>query len=260
MFVPKLIRFAIGLLGVLVLLATPAWAGDLTLTGTVTYYERIALPPGSRLRVTLVEMDGMAPVVGASSSIPASGSVPVRFSLQLSTDAAETGKPHGLLAEISSQGRVMFRNAQPVPVNLHATVPVEVVVNFSPAPPPDPQPEEPMSPPAGPLLDTRWKVTSIGGRPVAGQRPLTLSVAADHQVGGSGGCNNYFTEVSMSETTLSFGPPAATRMACAPEVMEQEAAFFAALAAVASYELDGSGLRLLDAAGVPLVGLVRETE
>jgi len=29
---------------------------------------------------------------------------------------------------------------------------------------------------------------------------------------------------------------------------------------VASYELDGQGLRLLDAAGVPLIGLVRTTE
>ena len=49
-------------------------------------------------------------------------------------------------------------------------------------------------------------------------------------------------------------------MACAPDLMNEENAYFTALSAVASYELDDLGLRLLDAAGVPLIGLVRTTE
>ena len=257
MIVSKLIRAAIWWL---VLLAAPSLAGDVTLSGTVTYYERIALPPGARLQVTLVETSGTKPVVGASSSIPATGSVPVSFALNLHTDATEAEGAYGLLAEISSQGRVMFRNTQPVPVELRAPAPVEIVVNFSPDPPHNPPPEMPMPAPSNDLLDTLWTVTSIGGRPVTGARPLTLSIASDHQVGGSGGCNRYFTEASIADDMLSFGPPAATRMACDAALMEQETAYFTALMAVASYELDTAGLRLLDAAGIPLVGLVRTTE
>ena len=106
------------------------------------------------------------------------------------------------------------------------------------------------------LLDTLWRVTSIGARPVLGGPPVPLSIAADHRAGGNGGCNNYFTEASFEADRLTFGPAAATRMVCAPEIMAQEAAYFAALAAVAGFELGQGSLRLLDAAGVPLVGLV----
>ena len=39
--------------------------------------------------------------------------------------------------------------------------------------------------------------------------------------------------------------------------MAQEAAFFAALSAVAAYEQAEDSLRLLDAAQIPLIGLIR---
>jgi putative lipoprotein len=46
-------------------------------------------------------------------------------------------------------------------------------------------------------------------------------------------------------------------MACEPTIMARESRFFAALAATRAYELADDRLRLLDAAGVPLLGLVR---
>jgi putative lipoprotein len=42
--------------------------------------------------------------------------------------------------------------------------------------------------------------------------------------------------------------------------MAQESAFFAALIAVARYEISDDSLRLLDAAEVPLIGLIRTKE
>ncbi len=100
-----------------------------------------------------------------------------------------------------------------------------------------------------------WRITSIGGKPAVGERPPTFSITADSRAGGNSGCNNYFAEADFTDG-LSFGPAAATRMACAEPLMAQEAALFAALAAVANYETDGESLRLLDAAGIPLIGLV----
>lgn len=255
MTVSKLICAVAALLAVLL---TPAWAGDVTVTGTVTYRERIALPADARLQVTLVALPWATRIAGAASDIPARGGVPVNFSLNLRTNSVDAGGAHGLLAEISSQSRVMFRNVQPVPVDLAAPMPVEIVVNFSPDPPHPPPPA--ISVPAFDFLEQDWTVTSIGGRPVIGTRPLTLSIEADYGAGGSGGCNNYFAETNIEQGTIVFGPAAATRMACDPAIMEQEAAYFAALAAVASYEHDKQSLRLLDAAGIPLIGLIHATE
>ncbi|SMQ72102.1 putative lipoprotein [Devosia lucknowensis] len=246
------------LLALMVMLTTPVWADDVTLTGTVTYRERIALPSDAQLRVTLVTLDRAQPVVGAAARLAPKASVPVGFTLNVRSGVAHTGIAYGLLAEISSEGRVMFRAMQPVPVDLQTATPVEIVVSFSPDPPHDPPPTLPL-PPAE-LVDQVWTVTSIGGRPVTGSTPLTFSVAADYRASGSAGCNNYFAEASIEDNAMSFGPAAATRKACEPALMEQERAYLAALAAIASLEHDGDSLRLKDAAGIPLIGLVRATE
>jgi len=238
---------------VLLTLAVPAAASPLTLTGEVFYRERMALPPGATLHVSLVTLPDGRAVVGAGAAIEARGQVPLAFTLNIRSDVA--GRPHGfgLVAEIRHAGVPLFRNDRPVPVDVTAPEPVSILLHRvvrPPAPPVEPAVPEPV------LLDTLWRVTSIGARPVLGGRPVTLSIAADHRAGGNGGCNNYFTEASFEADRLTFGPAAATRMVCAPEIMAQEAAYFAALAAVAGFELGQGSLRLLDAAGVPLVGLV----
>ncbi len=243
------------LLAALALLIVPTFAATVTITGTVTYRERIALPQDAGLRVTLVRLDDDKSVAGASARIPTLGQVPIAFELNVHSDVPIADGGYGLVAEISSGGRILFRN--PVPAPTDGTQPVSIVVNFAPQPAP---PSQPQVPPVPDFIDTVWTVTSIGGRPVAGTRPLTLSIATDLRAGGSGGCNNFFTEASIEANSISFGPAAATNMACTPEILEQEAAYFAALAAVSSYENDDKGLRLLDAAGVPLIGLVRTTE
>lgn len=241
------------LAAVLVLLATPAWAETVTVNGSVTYRERLALPSDATLRVTLVRLDGTVPVAGAEASIPTRGIVPIAFALNVRTELDIFDGAYGILAEISAGGQVLFRNPVAVPVT---ATPAAILVNHAPQ---TPRPPEPGLPPVE-FLEMEWTVTSIGGRPVSGTRPLTLTIAADLRAGGSGGCNDFFTEASIEGETIEFGPPAATRMACEPTVMDQEIAYFAALSATASYEHDSQGLRLLDAAGIPLVGLVRATE
>lgn len=245
------------LVALMALIAAPAWAQQpVTLEGSVTYRERIALPQNAWLKVMLVELIDASPVVGATASIPTRGQVPIGFRLNVRSDVDTHDGTYGLVAEISSGGRVLFRNPVPVPVSDQAGAQSHIVVNY--APEPIIEPVQPL--PTAELLDTIWIVTSIGGRPVTGDVEVTLSIAADHRAGGSGGCNNFFTEATLVEQTLSFGPAAATRMACDAAIMAQEDAYFTALAAVVSYEQDKHGLRLLDAAGIPLVGLVRATE
>lgn len=240
------------------MLAAPVMAEDVTFSGIVSYRERMALPADSALYVTLVSLPGGTRVAGANAELRGKVGSPIQFTLNVRSDVVSAGGAYGLVAEIWSEGYVLFRNGQPVPVDLDEPAGNVIDVYFSP-PPPHEAPEQILPPvdTPNPLLDVLWSVTSIGGEPVLGQTELTLSITADHRAGGNGGCNSYFTEASFATPPLSFSPIAGTRMACEPAVMTQEARFFAALGATAGYDLAGDTLKLVDAAGVPLAGLVR---
>lgn len=253
---PKFVRIGLAMLG-LALLTNAAMAEDVVFTGEVTYRERIALPADAQLWVTLVSLSDGKAVVSAAASVSTRGQVPLQFTLNVRSQVIADGRAYGLTAEIRSQGRIMFRSTEPVHVDTGAPAPTRILVSVALDPPHDaPEPVPPVDAP-NPLLDTIWRVTSIGGDPVMPATAPTLSIAADLRAGGHGGCNNYFTEASFIEAPLSFGPVAGTRMACAPDVMAQETRFFAALGAIAGYELAGDALKLFDAAGIALVGLVR---
>lgn len=241
----------------LLLFAGAASAQDLTLTGDVFYRERMALPRGASLHVGLVSLPGGKSVVGAGAPIPASGQVPLQFSLAVRSDVAKSGGTFGLVAEIRVGGSAMWHNEVAVPVDLAAPAPVSILVTRTLNEPAPPEPEPEIDPA---LINSVWQVTSISGSPIIGDRPLTLNIAQDLRVDGDAGCNSYFTQATLEASTLQFAHAASTRMACAPELMEQESAFFAALVAVASYDISADSLRLLDAAKVPLIGLVRVKE
>lgn len=236
-------------------LVAPAVAAPLTLTGEVFYRERIALPPGASLHVGLVRLPDGTPIVGADAYIAPSGQIPLSFNLNIRTNP-DLSRDYGLRAEIRANGQVLFSSPAPVPVDLSNPTPVNILVTRQKAQPVVTAPDMPEPK----LLNTSWRVTSIGGKPVTGTRPITLAIAADLRATGNGGCNSYVSELTLLASKLVFGPAAATRMACGEAIMAQEATYFAALAAIGGFELDDKGLRLLDPAGIPLVGLVPSEE
>lgn len=68
---------------------------------------------------------------------------------------------------------------------------------------------------------------------------------ADTEVNGSSGCNNYMGAAAIDGSTVSFGPLAATLMACADTaVMDQEQAFLILLQTVDSWEGTSEGVEL----------------
>ncbi len=240
----------------LLLLAIPAAADGQSFTGTVVYRERIAAPAGTTLRVSLVALPGGRPVVGASGTVAANGHPPIGFVLDLHSDVARHGTAFGLVAELHGPGGFAFASIAPVPVDPTDPAPVVIDLVRVSTPPREPElPSPPLVLPEPVLVDVLWRITSIGGKPAGGERPPTFSITADSRAGGNSGCNNYFSEADFTDG-LTFGPAAATRMACAEPLMAQEASLFAALAAVADFETEGDSLRLLDAAGIPLIGLV----
>lgn len=238
------------------LLVVPATAAPLTVTGDVTYRERMALPAGATLHIGLVTLPEGRAVVGAGTAIAARAQVPIAFTFTIRSEVAGKGQAFGLVAEIKLAGQTLFRSLQAVPVDLTQPAPVSILVTRHTQ-----TSTEPILPaPNAALLNTVWRATSIGGKPVTGTRPVTLTIAPDLRATGSGGCNNYVTEATVLASKLVFGPAAATQMACAEPALSQEGAYFAALTAVAGFELGENSLRLLDPAGVPLVGFVRQED
>ncbi len=88
-------------------------------------------------------------------------------------------------------------------------------------------------PPAG-----TWLAEDIAGGGVIDRAQTTLTIAADGTVSGSGGCNRYHGKAVVSGAAIQFGPLAATRMACSPALMDQEAKLLGALAAARSWRAD----------------------
>lgn len=94
------------------------------------------------------------------------------------------------------------------------------------------------------LVGTNWLLVNYnnGQEAVVGvlaDTELTALFAEDGSLSGSAGCNNFTTSYKTDGNKIEIGLPASTMMMCAePEgVMEQEAAYLAALAKAATYEI-----------------------
>jgi heat shock protein HslJ len=87
-------------------------------------------------------------------------------------------------------------------------------------------------------------------------RPF-IAFRSEMRLVGNGGCNNLFGNWQVHDgDQLELGPIGTTRMACLPEIMEQEAEFLAKLEAVTSYRIVEGRMQLF-ADGVPWTEMER---
>ena len=254
-------RVFVAILVVLMSLVGPAFAEKLTLRGDVTYRERIALPPGGSLTVSLVDLaTPTQPRVSAKAAIASPGQVPLTFTLNFDESIILPGHSYALDAEITGEdGALWFRTAKPYPVDpMDPAAVIHIIVNLAPEPeePPVVPADVPAQPTPLPLLNVTWQAQTIAGKPVGRNLVSSLNIASDMRAGGRGGCNSWFAQAEVNEERLLFSAVAATRMAClSEEATVQEDTFFAALAATRFWRLDQGSLTLLDTAGVELAVL-----
>lgn len=114
-----------------------------------------------------------------------------------------------------------------------------------------------------PLRDTRWALQTIDGTPATasskrGKLQLSLRGASQH-LSGFAGCNTLQGRYIQRGTALALKPLATTRMACEPELMQQEARFLQTLASVDGYRIEGRQLSLLQGDVVKLTFLASPT-
>jgi len=107
-----------------------------------------------------------------------------------------------------------------------------------------------MPKPDSTLSNTYWKVVELSGSPVslgAGKKELHLILNdAQKQAKGFAGCNNFSGRFKQKEQQITFGPMAATMMACM-EGMDQEQQFLQTLGKVKHFSISGETLLLYDA-------------
>jgi heat shock protein HslJ len=97
-----------------------------------------------------------------------------------------------------------------------------------------------------------WALASLGG---AARTGASLAFLDADRAAGRGGCNGYSTTVQAGAAgELTFGPVAATKMACVDgDAMALETAFFEVLAATRGYRHEPERrLQLLDGTGAVL--------
>ena len=117
------------------------------------------------------------------------------------------------------------------------------------------------SAPPGDLTATRWRVEELNGEPPAQGVSITASFSSDGMIVGSGGCNRYRARFTTSGDAIEVvGAIAATRMACVPPVMAQEASYFAALAAARTFAVADDRLTLRSDSGTTVASFVGQSQ
>jgi putative lipoprotein len=222
-------------------------AEEITVTGEVSYRERIALPPNAVLTVRLLDVslaDAPETVVGEQKIEPA-GQVPIKFEIKFSSAVVQPNASYALQARIMVDNQLWFINDERYAVDPLKPEPAQMVLKMVK-----------QNAEAAPttLFDTTWLAEDIEGKGVIDDAQSTLSVAPDGKVTGRGGCNSYFAQAEVKGDKIKIGKAGATLMACAPALMDQERKLFAALGKAAAYRIDGDGkLFLVDADGADIV-------
>lgn len=112
------------------------------------------------------------------------------------------------------------------------------------------------------LIDTTWVLKTIGNTQTGEEIPpynvMTLQFSEDGVMSGSGSCNNFSAEFSVTDGELVIGEIASTARACL-DGMELETAYFQALNQVDGYVIQGNTLDLLDQQGERILQFSSET-
>jgi putative lipoprotein len=234
-------------------LALGAESSQGMITGTVSYFQRMALAPDALIAVSLQDVtlaDAPSKLI-VEQRFPAAGrQVPISFRLPYEPASIDSTHRYTLRATITTRGKLTFSTTTVYPV-LTAGAPRNVDLVLQPVPGSARPTASAAARLGGPatLDKTYWKLTELGGAPLAasgGKREAHLIFrAANHHVAGTSGCNRLFgTFETGPDQALKLKLSGMTMMACPEPLMTQERNLLDALGAVTNYRLDGEKLEL----------------
>ena len=213
------------------------------LSGAVVITVGGVLPDDARLEVVLEDVsvaDIAAPEIARFEG-PVVGRPPHRFELAYRSADIDAGSRYSLRASLFLGGRLGFVSTE----------------NFDPFASPEGEdivlslsavPERPTVPMAS-LVNTYWKLTSLRGSPVTmaeGQeREASMVLQGEPAVAkGFAGCNRFSGGYQYAGDSLTLGPLASTKKACAVG-MTLEVEFLGVLDDTRLFDIEGDTLTLL---------------
>lgn len=219
------------------------------LTGTVSYRERIALPPDAVVDVKLSDVslqDIAAPVIAETTIATAGRQVPLRFELRYDPMKLVPGQTYAIRASIRSGDGLLFTTDA-----AHRVIPRGnpgeidlILVRVSPA-----GGQGNVGAPVGQtwparLWGTSWRLEDLGGAGVLDRPQATLEFPEPGKAAGSGSCNRFLGSVDVRGDSITFGALGSTRMSCAEAVGMQEARYLEALRNAERIAVVGSALSI----------------
>lgn len=240
-----------------------AAAAQARITGTVSYRERIALPPDASVQVRLddVSQPEGAPKRVAETTAPTAGKqVPIPFELPYKAADIVSSRRYVVRAKIVAGGKTLFSTKTPYPVITRgAPTSLEILVQQNGGGRPG-RPKPAAGAGGAGLEGVEWKLVAVGGSPAlerSGAQPARFTLNAEKKsFSGSTGCNRFAGNFEHDGAGLRLAAGSMTMMACPDEVMEQEQAFLEALKATTGYRVSDGSLELLDGDGRVLARFV----
>jgi putative lipoprotein len=222
--------------------ATPSAAVS-KVTGSVSYYEKIALPAGAVVDVKLLDasrQDAPAVTIGEQVITTSGNQVPLSFEIKYNPTVIDPRFTYVVRASITVEGKPWFTSDTTYPVITRGNPSaVELVLKRVPSPAP-----------ASALENTTWVLQSFieAGKETPALAGVAVSVIFDPakgQVTGKGGINSYFGSYKLEGGKLTVTSPlGSTLMAGDQKAMDQEGKYLKALQSCQSYEIAGSRLTL----------------
>ena len=219
--------------------------GPGSIAGTVTYRERMMIPPDAVATVTLEDVaraDAKAELI-ATTTVVHEGGPPWKFTLEYDKSKITDRGRYALRGRIEADGQLMFTSTEHIPAFDHdADAPVEIMLSRVGG-------EDAKTDGGIGLTEAYWKLVELDGRPVAlgaDEKELHMMLTVeDQRIRGYAGCNDFAGPYMTNDDKLQIGPLVSTKKACV-ETMEQEDRFLEALGDTKQYRLSGGELTFLN--------------
>ena len=234
-------------------------SGEATVTGTVTYRQRIALPDDAVITIKIEDvslMDVPAKAIGEQVIETDGKQVPIPYEVTYNEDDIDERHTYSMSARIEdSAGKLLFISDTTVPVitNDNPTEDVEIVVV--------PVGGGAQAGPALTLTGAVWTLTALGDEGILPGITIIAEFTEDGKLTGNSGCNGYNTTYEVDGDNIEISDMiAGTAMACPDPIMKQERAYLTALPTAATYVIQGNELVLRDDGRAVVLTYAAETQ
>lgn len=110
------------------------------------------------------------------------------------------------------------------------------------------------------LTGINWIIESVKDAGTIDTGQTSLRIEPDGKAATTIGCNRMMGTATIDGGKITFGPMAATRMACPPPLMNQEQLYGAALEATRSYKFEDGMLLFVDENGAEVARFAKGAE